>query len=250
MTPRIATGSYAIQGGGQSWMSSPIVAATKSKAKKAKAPPPVIHPFFLDLQALSDDELWKSIFGSMAIGRFPKGYMFRDNSISFKRRTKTFRLDLDLTLPHSEIIQQIQNFYRNTSGLQSDGDMQKTQTVSQSVEDVDTWRHISRPQRMYLIRDYVRREAETRAQRDELLTMINLGVYLGYLNLDDFEYSDGQLQHVNGLVYRDQKYEFDSSRKPNPLKKIRAKEDSVGKPDVNFLDEWLKFLAYFDKIRK
>lgn len=241
------TGSYAIQGSGQSWMTTPIVANNKTKVRKVKAPTTILHPIFTQLQEFTTDPMWSSIFGQAALGKFPKGYLYRDGSLSFKRRTKTFRLDFDLTLPISELYQQCQTFFRNTSGLQSENEAARP-TQSQSVEEIDEWRLIPKKNRGFMIRNYVRKMANTKIQRDQLLTMINLGMYLGYLTNSDVEVSDGMITHIHGLTMGpNQKYDFEAGRKPNPLKRTRTEEEPVEKLEVNFLNEWNKFLDYYDR---
>lgn len=249
MTPRIMTGSYAIQGSGQSWMTTPIVATDKTKVRKVKTQSTILYPIFTQLQEFTKDPMWSSIFSQAALGKFPKGYMYRDGSLSFKRRTKTFCLDFDLTLPISELFQQCQTFFRNTSGLQSENEtIKSTQTISQSIEEIDDWKLIPRRNRGFMIRNYVRKMVNTKAQRDQLLTTINLGIYLGYLNNSDFEVGDGIITHIHGVVLNsNQRYDFDSGRKPNPIKKTRTEEEPVEKLEVNFLNEWNKFLDYYDR---
>ena len=253
------------------WLSTPIKQknTTKGKGHRQKAPQQILNSIFEECAQLIDDPYWKATFQQAAYGKLPRGFIFKNNNITYKRGNKTQRIEV----PENpvEAISVCINFFKNIAGIRSKIDQEREKLeIEESMSKIKplnscNWSDIKRKRiRELLINSFIRTMSITmhlsKSETDQLSTLINIGFILGYFTSDSVVFENGSIKSIRGLLYDpdNHKFVFDTSiieRKSNKSKvKIIYDEHLFQSTNSNkyqlinlsFMNLWRKFLEPSD----
>ena len=115
----------------RSWMPSigldkaPITIVAPTQAKKSKAQPTIVHKIFYECGRLLDDEYWKNVFTKASYGKFPKGFTFKDNKLTYRYKSKVHVQEIPLET--SSALKTIVLFMKKTGQIMSECDKRRDQ---------------------------------------------------------------------------------------------------------------------------
>jgi hypothetical protein len=271
--PRLAVGNYAVATiRTRPWLATPITTAGSGsgKARRSKNQPAILNPIFEQCTQHITDPFWISIFNQAAIGKFPRGFLFKDNSLTYKRGTKISRIDLS-TDPVTAATE-LMTFFGRMAGIMSTADQARSR---QELEDrltegvslhTCTWADIKKKKvREMLIgsfvEDLVKQYELVDRERIQLRSMINLGFILGHFSSTNVQFSQGRIHGIAGLDFdaTTRKFSINSSCQPRhskssksrqsrSVKIVDAETESVSSSGlVSFMVLWIKFLESLEK---
>ena len=232
--------------------------------KKKKVLKPIINPIFEECSNLTEDNFWKSTFMECARGKFPRGFIFKNNLITYRKANKNTRLEISDS-PREVYLATI-DFFQRIGGIMSNQDRKRLQELEdekllekQQEESEITWKEITSEKiKDIVISEFIMDICENmnfnEAEKKELTTTIKKGFMLKYFTYSNIIMSEGKITEIDGLVYdeKTQQYEIDSSvitRRPGRKITGLGVEISDKKPDVDFLDIWVKYLENLENKR-
>jgi hypothetical protein len=269
--PRMAVGNYAVATiRTRPWLATPITTAGSGKARRSKNQPIILHPIFEQCTRHITDPFWISIFNQAAIGKFPRGFLFKDNSLTYKRGTKISRIDLS-TDPVTAATE-LMTFFGRMAGIMStaDQDRSRQELEDRLTESVSlhtcTWADIKKKKvREMLIgtfvEDLVKQYELVDRERIQLRSMINLGFILGHFSSTNVQFSQGRIHGIAGLDFdaTTRKFSINSTCQPRHTKSSKSRQsrsvkivdtetESTSSPGlVSFMALWIKFLESLEK---
>ena len=253
----IRVGNYAVASArSRPWLDTPIN-QTQPKTRRTKAAPTVINPIFEECAHLTLDPYWISIFNQAAIGKFPRGFMYRDGYLTHKKGNRVQRLEVPIAA--IEAYSACLSFFNKTAGMMSSSDIAKNQqeydqriSNTKSIFDC-TWSDIKNSEiRKFIFSDFTEElskqydlEPEERLQ---LSTAIHLGFYLGYFQDGNVDFREGKLHSIQGLHFDPQNRIFyvDPKLHPKALKTSKRKE-TTNRDKNSLLTQWNKYLEKHEK---
>lgn len=237
---------------------------TNKKTKENGTKGSVIYPIFELCAEKTKDPFWISIFNQAANGKFPRGFMFKDNALTYKKGTKIQRLDI---AADPEIaMRDIMEFLTKTAGIMSeiDQDKAKEEMEARIAENGLSlyrcqWSEIKKKIKNLLIDTYIQdlvlRYELNDKERIQLKSTINLGFVLGYFQNNDIDFQNGRIQSINNLEYNEESRKFNINKNCVPrLSKTKSKKTNLEDPNsiidptiISFMTLWKRFLNNIDK---
>ena len=274
-TPRATaarTGGYAVTTmKTMSWLSTPPVKQDKTKGRKPKAPLAVVIPFLGECAEFVEDPYWKSILTQCSYGKFPRGFMYRNTYLTFKRGARPERIQL----PESpkEATKTIINFFQSTAGMRSELDTEREKRelteefTDEQLAEKNKWSEMSQKYRTQAINEFIDFISTgmklNTIQKNKLTTIINLGFILGYFTSDHVLYTDGSISGIIGLAYNPETEEFIydptkiNTKNFSKTKKKIVPQEVYMHPDfkpyfekqvfINFLNIWISYISFLTK---
>ena len=242
------------------WLSTPI-GATTTKSRKSKAQVVISNPLFTECATLTTDPFWISIFTQAAIGKFPRGFSYKENILTYKRGVKISSIEVptEATLAKDACIM----FFGKMAGLLSESDQERTRHEydQRMLEKVAlkscTWSDIKKKKiRDLLIGTFVQDISRifelTDKEDDQLSTIVSIGFLLGHFQGKNVAFENGRITAIHGLMYdpNNRIFYLDASLVPKVTKSSKSKKtDEEGKEGKNlsFLNLWVKFLDNLEK---
>ena len=250
------------------WLNTPAQGA-KVKAKKTATGPKIVNQLFYDCIPHISDSFWQGVFADAGQGKFPKGFSYKNNTLIYKKRTKTDTIELPENI--NELISLCITFFKDLAGLRSAVDLEserlereeclsRTTTLRQG-----TWGNIrSKSVKRGLLTQYVHDVSKTlnlnEDQRKYFKTILNTGFLLGYFTSSSVGFEDGAITGIKGLDWDERERIFKINRLTSETPKIAKlkdwiREDEYLNPNnktsdrhikwVSFITLWKKFLESF-----
>jgi hypothetical protein len=245
-------GSYAIST--RPWMSSTATENVTTN-KKSKAQPIIIHEIFNECSQLTDDPFWKSVFEKSATGRFPRGFTYKNNILTYKVKTKTYTLEVS-SEPYLAL-QKCVEFMRQTAKISSEADKEREKIEieekinSSTTTEQTSWGSIKKKNvKNMLFSNYINKISKMynfdRKQKETYKITLNIGFSLGYLNKDDIVFEKGEIKNIKGLIYdaATKNYIVDPKRQPK-LKKTNKISKTETKSKNSLISLWNDFIDYY-----
>jgi len=198
------------------WLDTPIK-QKKNKTKKQKTTQQIVNQIFYECSQITDDTFWKSIFLQAANGKLPRGFLFKGNLLTYKRGSKTQRLEV--SDDPIEALSTCMSFFRSNAGIRSQTDQEREkQEIEEKLLKLGSiencmWSDIKKKKvQEILINSFV--DSITKSmnlsikQRDQLTTLINLGFLLGYFTSSSVQFNDGIIKGITGLSFNSETKEF------------------------------------------
>nr|QBK92695.1 MAG: uncharacterized protein LCPAC401_03330 [Pithovirus LCPAC401] len=212
-------GSYAITNGKNiPWYEQPYVAQKSKKNNKKKKV--IIHPLFQKCETIVEDPFWKEIFIKMSMNKLPKGFRITENKLICHDRNKSQYIPLIGSI--SEIAAKVMQFLREKANILSQIDRSEIRdsylSIHKEVNEPRSWNQIRlKPgeKRAAIIQFASEKASEynlSNGQFDDLLTLINLNLYLGRLDNDDIDYREGYITEIKGIIVENNKFRLDERR--------------------------------------
>lgn len=223
------------------WMVQVVTPAGKKTEKE------IVNPIFLKAMEYSTDEMWREIFYTAAYGKLPKGFIYKDNSIIHKVKSRTFRLEVPYDPQEAYI--KCQEFFQQKGGIFSNRDYE---TVPTSVQDDKgpveyTWNEIKRRKmRDVLFYNYVkdmsRQYSLNSQERRQLEDMINI---LNFMDIPASEVviNDNKIVDLKCLEFcNDRKFAITPSFLQYVKKTPTNSCPSESENSSLFIKSWIKFV--------
>ena len=235
--------------------------------KKKKTLKPIINPIFEQCASLTEDKFWIATFMDCARGKFPRGFSFRNDLLTYKKANKAQRLEVSDS--PSEAFTSIIEFFQKVGGIMSVLDRQMLQKnedeklVEKMAQRIDSeWKDIKiEKMKDILINEFIVDVAEKMEMDEneikELTTTVKKGIMLKYFGRDNIKMENGKIVAIEGLIYNEKtkEYEIDKSyitkrsgRKVIGLG-IEEAPHQKSKNTLNFLELWEKFLEQLESKR-
>jgi hypothetical protein len=236
------------------WKNETLAITPKKRKKMLK---PVVNPIFEQLANLTEDVFWKTIFLDCSRCKFPRGFTFKNNVLTFKKGNKMTCLELTSNL--AESFTSCINFFQSAGGIMSKKDREKIRKLEEEriLEQIESdldknWKDIKKENlKEVLLNEFIKEISEklnfNEKEKNELSTTIKKGIILKYFNNDNIIMEDGKIIEIEGLIYDDEKRQHDihedciskKIRKPSDLGIEKIKKT---KNVVKFIDMWTKYL--------
>lgn len=204
---------------------------TNSNTKK------VIHPIFEQAAQLTEDPFWKAELENAARGKFPRGFMYRDGIISYKKGNKIFPEKVPqenaLLALHSTV-----RFFQEKGKIRSKRDKEEEERIKREKEEncvqrIQSWKDIRKEtvKEQYL-NDYVDRVCDEHDLDDEsrksLLSLLHFGLSLGYIKNDDIVLNENGtcIEDIAPVRFVDEQTGFSLDINANE-KRSKAKTETV-----------------------
>ena len=257
----VGTYSISVKGLFENWkkINKPIEIQKKGK----KTLRPILYPIFEACSNLTEDRFWQSTFMDCARGKFPRGFIFKNNLITYRKGNRNNRLEISNS--PSEVFSSTMDFFSKTAGIISQADQRKMQKKEEEklLEKMDrsemTWKDIKTEKlKNVLICDFINDICEkvefTKDERDELTTTIKKGFMLKYFTPNNISMLNGKISEIDGLLFNEKtnEYEIDESYiTKRPGRKVcgLGVEKVDKKTAVNFLELWEKYLENLETKR-
>jgi hypothetical protein len=200
----------------------------------------VIHPIFEQAAQLAEDPFWKAEMENAARGRFPRGFMYRDGIISYKKGNKIFPEKVPqenaLFALHTTV-----RFFQEKGKIRSKRDKEKEERIKREKEEnhvqrIQSWKDIRKEtvKEQYL-NDYVDRVCDEHDLDDEsrkrLLSLLHFGLSLGYLKNDDIALNENgtRIENIAPLRFVDEEtgFSLDVDEKSKPKAKTETISELV-----------------------
>jgi hypothetical protein len=221
-------------------------APAKTRAS-AKAGPEIINPLFEQMSGITDDPFWKTTLQEAAIGKFPRGFVFSNDTLHYKTRHCTLS---GPSIQHN--LGLVVNFMQSTAAIMSNRDLEVRNQeliymMSQNVCDsYESWGKIKSIQdQALLVAKFVTILSESHHLNDseekQLEETIRLGIFIKCFNSNTIKVSNSQIVHIDGLLRRtDGKFDLDmrlcaesrTTKRPTKLKTS----------GFNIMKSWSKFV--------
>ena len=261
LTPNFTSnkvGQYAVTASkAKPWLTAPIV-HTQSKTRKAKSSAIIVNPIFEECANLTSDSYWILIFNQAAIGKYPKGFTYKEGVITHKRGTKIQRLEIPTSVV--DVLPACITFLGKTAGLISPKDAERNReeydhriSNVKSIYDC-TWVDIKNQElKKLLFIDYTNYLSKihnlTDEEKRQLATMIHIGTHLGFLNDKNIDFADGKINDIDGLIFNDENriFSIDPNLKPKIAKSSKRSKESMAVSKNSFAGQFAKYFDQYEK---
>ena len=195
------------------------------------------YPIFEACKELEVSPFWKTLFEAYSFGQFPKGLIFQNDTLSYKK-TKKAPMTCYVSSDPEEALRTIKHFLRNEVGVISVDEITKkkvemTIALRKNLIPADaTWKEIRAPTtRQQMIALFCFKMMElcdmTPAETNSLFITINVGLICETIMHDDIVLSGGTIQEIKGL--RRDEYGFYTERTVKPVKLMLTKNEHKNK---------------------
>lgn len=235
-------------------------------SKKKKTLKPTIHPKFESFAALTEDKFWVGILNDCAKGRFPKGFTFKNDLLSYRKGNKMQRLEIPSSL--IEGFNSVVNFFKTVGGMMSAEDRRQLQKLEEErilekMNDLSdaSWKDIKTEKiKEILINEFIC-DLSTVAnfneeEKKELTTTVKKGFMLKYFNSNNIIMEEGRITQIDGLIYNDEERTYEIDKRILNIRKVSRRdvglgieEDVTKKKQIDFLEIWEKFLEQLQNKR-
>ena len=225
--------------------------------KRNKLDSKIIYPIFYKCTKLINDEFWINILISCSMGKFKKGFAYKDGYLIYRSKDK---IHIDQENPMNAL-NQLQYFFKAKAGIMSESDrisenMQIQQKMEDAQENTDMqWSDIKNNTFKNLLLDsYIRKVANFYELNTEELfkfkNLISISSILGDINTDNIHISNNNITHIEGLIFNPEEriftIDFTYSKRSTKAKRVNksaAKVSSKSKFILNKgMNDIIKFL--------
>lgn len=233
--------------------------------KRKKTLKPIIYPIFESCSKMTEDKFWQAKFMECAQGKFPRGFTYKNNLITFRKANKMHRLELSDS-PAEAFIATME-FFNKSVGMMSVEDQKRLKKAEdeklleklQSSKDI-TWKDIKTEKiKDILICEFIETLANKMClsyeEKKELITVIKKGFMLKYFTGSNIEMEDGKIKEIDGLICDDQTRHIYIDER-FMVRKATKQSFSLGiekvesKPQIDFLEIWEKYLSSLENKRR
>ncbi len=231
---------------------------TKSKKQKSKVT--VLYPIFEKCSILTTDEFWIDIFTKASIGKFKRGFSFKDNYLVFNKNKDKIYLSSDPITAINECLY----FFKNKAGIQSETDkMVERKIIEAKMVEANkniryTWGDFKKGKIKELFLDeyinvLVVRHSLNDDEKIQLKHILNYGIILGSFGSHNIIFENNRIQNIEGLLF-DNLTRLFSISPLYPTKKSSASKNNkkrniiplfVGKY-ISITEKWNKFIQHFE----
>lgn len=197
---------------GKTWFSNDSNIDHKQlKRPKITKKKEIVYQFFEDASNICTDPFWVSILKNAAIGKFQRGFQFKNGILSFKVKGKLTSFVINTNTPE-ETLQSILDSMRDICEVLSETDKEKKMeeynhiVLTQKVEVINSWSQISSSiDKKIAINIFIKEQCElkklTPLQKKDLEDIILLGLNMNVYNIDTINVVNGRIDSIDGLLF-------------------------------------------------
>ena len=187
------------------------------KKSRGKQKEKIINPSFIDASNNCVDEFWENILHDMAYNKCPSLFSIRDNKLIYRSRNKIESITLtELTNPDDladQVIKFLKTYGRIKSQMDLDIEEQQMRDILAKQESKVVNPLANESSRNFHVHSYattvVNRYGLNENQWNQLVSKINMTYFVGLIDKSDFIFDQGQLIHVNGIIWNNSTNQFD-----------------------------------------
>jgi hypothetical protein len=237
----------------RSWISTK---SAPQKGKKNKSHPQIVNEIFEECINLETDPFWVSTFHRLAIGKFPRGFTYKDNILQYKKGKKSYKIEVPKVSYEAHI--ECKSFFQRVDGQLSQLDQdEKRNSLDTHLQEMvqnqySTWGAVKKKKSVFdsVISNFLDElEAEFHLdhyQRLDAGVVIHTGLILGQFTSKDVNYERGKILNINGLLYDPNSKKFYTNN-PIQINKVKKqKEDRTNKKQSS-ANAWTKYVDNFEK---
>lgn len=235
-----------------------------SKAKKAKVQPSIVNEIFDECAKVTTDPFWVERFNKAAVGKFSRGFSYRNGYLIYKKPTRELKLCVPLN-PYEAVSACIAFFAKAGIVSPYDQDMQQERMKESLLEmkkaQTANWAIISRRKKIRnsLLATFMERQAKkynlTTLEFRQLNEIINTGFILGFFGSKNIMVDNCNISEIKGLIFdnKTRRFSLDPAyrNKSTRNKKVTQTDDSNADENVNysvnFYSLWNKYLDNIEK---
>jgi Holliday junction resolvase RusA-like endonuclease len=214
------------------------------------------HHIFEECAKYTSDVFWKDVLISCSRNKFPSGFMYKDGFLAHKGKKAG---KIYLSADPKEALVEIITFFQEKNQIYSNKDKEKEEEELLQeqviIKEIKSWDQLKKKKKQLdivlaqFILDVCKKYGkETRRDKDNLVTLINIAILQGYLTNETVVIEDNQIVDIVGLEIKNGDFYLPViNQRIRPVKSTsRRKEVSnKTKSDVNFYLMWLEFLKYY-----
>lgn len=213
-----------------------------STTKKGKAP---VHPLFLEFAEVTEDPYWKQKFLSAAAGKFPRGFSYNSQVLSYKDGSRTFSIEIPLG-PY-EGSSAVMEFMQNRKGLYSELDSSRKAEEERNAEQTEfIWTKLSKEMKNILIVDYIFELSSVlklkSLETEQLTAVVKTGIFDKQIGKEEIVIGDRRITEITTLCWDNKLRIFTLAQgKKRALKKYQKKEKETAPVE----ELWNKYIVNF-----
>lgn len=254
----IRAGGYAVSTiGARPWITTPVE-HKKEKQSRLYKQSIVVNPIFKECASITDDSMWQTIFNQAAVGKFPKGFMYKDGKLTSRGKSKV--RTIEISEDPIETLTMCIEFFKITGGLISESDQQRNKLEYENIKENGKevlsndikYRKIKRDEYIKSYLENLGKEYNlNKDEMNDLYCLVEIGFFLNRFEYKDINLGEEKdcIYGIDGLVYDNNVKRFVISEKntikftPRPTKKKVVKEGAI---DL----KWRKFLEDLEKKKR
>lgn len=255
----IRAGGYAVSSiGARPWINMPVEQKREKNGRMCKQVP-IVHPIFKECAGLTNDPMWQSIFNNASIGKFPKGFNYKDGRLTSRGKSKN--KVINISDDPLEVLYLCIEFFKLTAGLTSERDQARNKQEYDSAYEKtnETFESCIKSRKVYreeCIRDYLNKlGSQHNLDQDkvyQLICRVELGFFLNRLDYKKdliIDESKKLIVGIHGLAFDENDKEF-FIKEDHPVK-LTPRPSKKKIPREGIIDvRWRKFLEDLDKKKK
>jgi len=237
---------------------------TTKKPQVKKSNKKITNEIFEKCADLSEDRFWRDMFHDCARGKFPRGFSFKNNLITFRKGNKTDRVSISDS--PVETYQITIDFFKKANGLMSKKDRDKISKEEEerlleilSNKEIN-WKDVKTDKfKNILIHEFAYQISENsnfnKEERKQLITTIKKGIMLKCFNSRNIMMENKKIKEIKGLIFDYKKHEYiiDEKIYKNYIKNKKViglgLDTEKRKPKISFLEDWKKYLEKLETIK-
>lgn len=169
----------------------------------------VVNKIFEDCVPRTTDTFWRDMLIQASRGKFPKGFTYKDNVLSYKKKNKPKPITKIISHDPEEAYRDFMAFMKST-GKYSDTDMvhmDREAQISQmqaSQAEIRSWSAVPEKSRKDYVERFILFVTTTynlnASQVKSLKQCIQMGIILGAFNKDNITVVGNRIDSINGVV--------------------------------------------------
>ena len=214
----------------------------------------IIYPVFFECCQYTKDSFWANVFEDLAYGKPPYGTYINKNFLCCSYKNKEFSYKIERKNPQDlyndiyKLLTKKLEILSNKEKLKKRLDFYKTESKIKEIRQ--DWANIRKKNiKDLLIERYVtdmkNKYSLTIKQSKYLLSIIFVAIIFKVINNKDIKYSDGKIQHIDGIEFNKKKiiikadiYNIDVSLSPEIFTEKKVMSDN-----------WEKYLSILRKYK-
>jgi hypothetical protein len=240
---------------------------TDGKKKTKRKNVQIVYPIFYECGQKMQDTFWKDLFFQAAIGKFPRGFMYKDLFLTYKHNKKIFKRQLPNTV--DELIPVFKTFFNEYAGIMSTQDQELYHTKYENcvqelniINENQTWTSVSKKKiRDNILYQWQIEQAKlhnlNKQQRIQLSSLLHYGFITGAITSDDIFIDNNVISDIASIEWKTDHYELNRDPKiiqtrPTIEKSFKIVDDIsyviTESDDYAKIDyQWTKFLDSLEK---
>lgn len=170
---------------------------------------PIVHSIFFEALEYTDDGFWRRILEDMSKDRFPAGFIYKDNFLSYRKKN-VVQNKIEISKQPHDVLEQVILFLKDHGNIMSDKDYAYENAESMIVTYVDKKSKFDLGLVYKYTEEYADKYNLTESEENSLRRSIILGITIGVLN-PYIHMDNGEITHVYGIERYKGYYHIDPS---------------------------------------